>query len=460
MTLSRDIAEYAHEITFRDLSEDVIAQTQKLVLDSLGCGISAFSSPPSKRLRSIYDSRQPVDSGATLLGTRNRVPVEYAGLLNASMVRYLDFNDCYSTGSSACHPSDHIPALISVAEAECASGKELIEAIVLAYEIQCRGVDTGAAWNNGFDYVTWGGYSSAIAVGKLMGLSIDEITNAIGIVGASSVGLINARLGEVSNWKGIAQPYATHNAIQACQMARGGVTGPEQIFEGDGGFIDAVSRGDPIEFDTLGGRNDSFRILETSFKKFACAYFNHPSITAVLDIVEDRGLSVDDIQSIAVETFDHAIQANASGPEKWASDLNRETADHSLPYTVSVAIMHGEVTPTQYSESHLTDEKLHQLMQKISAVSTEELNSYRRENTRHVPANVTVETTNDETFENRVNYPVGHPERPMSKAELKDKFLALIDGYLSDNQAAEVLKSCENLPRLATVDDLVENLVI
>lgn len=187
--------------------------------------------------------------------------------------------------------------------AEGASGRELIRSIVLAFEIQCRGVDTGAAWPNGFDYLTWGAYSSAVAVGTLMNPSEDELTNAIGIAGASSNALLSARLGKVSMWKGAAQPYATHNAIQACQMAQAGMTGPERVFEGveghggEGGFFDAVNRGEPVEFEALGGRDGDFRIMETSFKQFACGYYTHPSITTVLDIVEEHDLQHNDIES-------------------------------------------------------------------------------------------------------------------------------------------------------------------
>lgn len=456
---SRELADYARAISFNDFSDDVVRQAKKLALDSLGCGINAFTSPPSKRLRAVYGDRTGGDE-ATLVGTGTKLSTEYAGLLNTAMVRYLDFNDCYTTGSSACHPSDHIPALVSVAETEGATGEELIEAIVLAYEIQCRGVDTGAAWTNGFDYVTWGAYSSAVAVGKLMGLSRDELTDAIGIAGASSNGLLNARLGKVSNWKGVAQPYATHNAIQACQMAREGLTGPEHVFEGDGGFFDAVARGESVDFEALGGRDGDFRIMETSLKAFACGYFTHPSITAVLDIIETENLTPEDIESIDVETFDHAIQVYASGSEKWATDLNRETADHSLPYNVSVAVVDREVTPTQYDKSHLTDERVHETMTKVNVEESKELTEYRRQNPRHVPARATVRATDGETHENRVDYPIGHPERPMSMETVEAKFRDLVDGYLYDDQADAIVETCADLTDVDDFERFVKIMII
>jgi 2-methylcitrate dehydratase len=457
---SRKLAEYAHELSFDDFSNEVINQTQKLVLDTLGCGINAYTSPPSKRLRSVYGNRLAADDGATLMGTQKELTTEYAGLLNAVMVRYIDFNDCYSTASSACHPSDMIPSLISVAEAEGATGEELVEAIVLAYEIQCRGVDTGVAWNNGFDYVTWGTHASTVSVGKLMDLSEEELVNAIGIAGASSNSLLNGRLGKVSNWKGMAQPYATHNAIQACQMARADVTGPEHVFEGDGGFFDAIARGESVKFEALGGRDGEFRIMETSLKEFACGYFTHGSVTAVLDVVKEEDLYPEEIEAIDIETFEHAIQVYASGPEKWATDLNRETADHSLPYNVSVAVIDREVTPTQYNEEHLTDDQIHELMQKVSAEESEELTAHRQENPRHIPAKATIKTTDGNIYTNRVNYPSGHPERPLSMDAIEQKFTNLVDDYLSDNQINATIQACQEIEQVDDFDSLVENLVI
>ena len=462
MLLTSDrLANYAQELSFDDLPEVVVDQTKKLVIDSLGCSIAAFSSPPSKVLRTTYRNQTPPE--ATVLGTHNELPTEYAALVNATMGRYLDFNDCYTTGSSACHPSDHIPALLAVAEHEGASGRDLIEAIVLTYEIQCRGVDTGALWNRGFDYVTWGAHAAGLGVGKLMGLSTEELVNALGIVGTSSNGLLISRLGEVSMWKAVAQPYATHNAIQACQMARNGLTGPTKLFEGveerdgEGGFFYAVSDG-PVELEALGGRDGDFRVMETSFKAFACGYFTHPSITAVLDIVREHDLAPEDLESIDVETFDQAIQVYASGPEKWASDINRETADHSLPYNVAVAAIDREVMPHQYEEEYLRDDQVHDVMQRISAVEDEELTEYRLDHPRHVPARATI-VANGETYVNRVNFPIGHPERPMSMDDIVEKFENLVDD-LTNEQMDTTIEICKQLESQDDFDGLTNALTI
>ena len=458
---ARALAQYAMEVSSDDFSDDVIMQTKKLVVDSLGCTIGGYPSPPSKTLRRTYGTRGPGE--ATVLGTTEKLPLEYAGLINTAMVRYLDFNDCYTTGKSACHPSDHIPALLSVAEHVGASGTDLIEAIVLAYEIHCRGVDEGEFWPRGFDYVTWGSYAVALAAGKLLKFDEDALTNALAIAATSANGLLISRLGTVSMWKGVAQPYADHNALQACQMVRNGMTGPERVFEGvkdrdgEGGLFHAVTNG-PVEFSALDGRNDAFRILETSFKAFACGYFTHPSVTAVLDLVREHDIVPEDIDSILVKTFDHAVQVYASGPEKWAATMNRETADHSLPYNVSVGIIDGEVTPDQYDESHLRDERVHELMAKIDVESDPELTTYRQKNPRHTPAEAIIQAR-DERFEKRVNYPIGHPERPMTMEQIEQKFHGLAS-TLTESQRDMVIDFVSKLEKQEHLDELFDTLVI
>ena len=462
-SLSRSLARYAIDLSIEELPEEVVEKTKRLILDSVGCSIGAFASPPAKILRQTYGAYRS-DWEATILGTRNRVPAEHAGLVNGLMGRYLDMNDIYTASRSVCHPSDHIPGLLAVAEAADASGEDLITSVVLAYEIECRGVDTGVVWNNGFDYVTWGAFSSAAAAGKLMGLSEDELTNAIGIAGTSSNALMIARMGELSMWKAMAHPYVTHNAIQACQMARDGMTGPELVFEGvearggEGGFFHAVA-GSAFDFGSLARGDGEYRVMDAILKQYACAYFSHPAIYGALSIVTEHGLEATDIESIDLRVFDHAMQIYAT-PDKWSTDLNRETADHSLPYNVAVAVIDREVTPRQYDEDRLTDTRVHELMQRVSVEPDEELDDYRRKNPRHVPEHVSITTKAGETYEMRVNAPPGHPDRPMSAEDLDQKVAGAMGDFLTDDQISSVIDRCHSLEEEQIVDGVIEDVVV
>lgn len=454
-TTSHELAEYVTRISFDDFDDQVIESTSDLVLDTIGCSIGAFTSPPIKSLRQEYGGRSG-ESTAMIIGTDTRLPVEYAGLINGSMARYLDFNDCYMASGGACHPSDHITPLLGVAQAEGASGRALVEAIVTAYEVQCLGLDQAPVREHGFDYVAWGAYSSAAAVGKLMGLSTAELVNAMGIAGASNAPLYISRRGDVSMWKGLAHPYVTHNAIQACQMARAGITGPSSVFDGEFGFRDVISQ-NKLDFDGMPA-GDGYRILETGIKYFATGYYIHSPLTGALELVEEHDIDPEEIETIHIEIFDRAANALAT-PEKWDTDQNRETADHSIPYSVAVGIIDHEVTPRQFEADRLRGSDVHALMEKLTVSSDEELTKHREQNPRHIPSRTTI-TVNGTEYRSRVDAPLGHPERPMTDEQLEQKFENLSRGFLTDEQIQRAVERSQALSELESVDPILETLVI
>lgn len=465
MKLSSElIADYTLELSADDVTEKAFEAAKRHTLDSLGCCLGAFTSPPSKHQRTVYgsinsgglaDADGPGGETATVFGSGQETLLEYAGLINSTMVRYLDYNDTYISEGRACHPSDHIPALISVAQAEGATGEELIEAIVLAYEIEGAGLDTGATWDNDYDYVSWGAYSSVAAVGKLMDLSREELVSALGIAGASNLTLSISRRGEVSMWKGVAHAYVVHNAIEACQLVRGGLTGPEDVFEGPGGFFDIID--DELEVDTLGGRDgEPYRITQSHLKPFPCGYYMQPMITGVRDLVAENDISPDDVDAIEIETFEQA-ETILGGEEKWSKNLSRESADHSIPYTAALAVIYGDVTPKHYTEEYRTDPEIHQLMDLVSVEESEEMNAASIESPGSTPSLIRL-VTNDDTYEMRVDYAPGHAQNPLSAAAIESKTWEMAEPLLTDQQIGTMIEFCDSLADQPNVDPLLDAL--
>lgn len=465
MKLSSELlADYTLELSADDLPEEALDAVKRHTLDSIGCCLGAFTSPPSKYQRSVYGSignngssegNGPGGDTATVFGSGRETLLEYAGLINSTMVRYLDYNDTYISEGRACHPSDHIPALISVAQAEGATGTELIEAIIVAYEIEGAGLDTGATWDNDYDYVSWGAYSSVAAIGKLMNLSREELVSALGIAGASNLTLSVSRRGEVSMWKGVAHAYVVHSAIEACQLARGGLTGPEDVFKGPGGFFDVVD--DELVVDTLGGRDgDSYRITQSHLKPFPCGYYMQPMITGVRDLVSEHDISPDNVKAIEIETFEQA-ETILGGEEKWSKDLTRESADHSIPYTAALAVIYGDVTPEHYNEEYRTNREIHQLMDLVSVEESEEMNAASIERPDSTPSLIRL-VTDDDTYEMQVDYAPGHAQNPLPTAEIESKTRKMAEPLLTAQQIETVIEFCDDLADQPTVDPLLHAL--
>ena len=184
-----------------------------------------------------------------------RSSVEWATFVNGLLIRYLDYNDTYLSLEPA-HPSDNLAAVLAVGEAVRASGPEMIVAAVLAYEIQCRLCDASSLRKNGFDHVTYGAISSALAACKLMKLDVTKTTHAVGLAGVCNTALRQTRSGELSMWKGCAFANAARNAVFAAQLAADGMTGPAPIFEGDLGFMKLLTG--PFTVAPLGGGKQPF----------------------------------------------------------------------------------------------------------------------------------------------------------------------------------------------------------
>lgn len=457
---SGTIADYALSLSADEPSTAAVEAAKRLTLDSVGCCLGAYTSPPSKHLRAAYGSVRDGDSGrgeaATVFGAGTTTRPEYAALINGAMVRYLDYNDALVSEGRACHPSDHIPALISVAEAEGATGEELIEAIVVAYEIEGAGLDTGVMWEHGCDYVTWGAFSTVAAAGRLMGLDREELVNALGIAGASNLTLSVARKGAVSMWKGVAHSYVSHGAVQACQMAREGMTGPERVFEGPGGLFE-VAADRLLTVDELGGRDGApYRITRAHVKPFPCGYYMQPMITGVRDLVAEHDIDPDAIEAIEIETFEQAATI-LGGEEKWSTDLTRESADHSIPYTAAIAVFHGDVTPEHYGRAYRTDPEVHRLMRLVTVAESAEMNADARAEPNSTPSIVRIRTA-DATHERRVDYAPGHAENPLSREELLGKFRSMAEPLLTAAAIDEVIAFCDDVPERSDVGALVEGL--
>ena len=217
------------------------------VTDTIGCGIGAFDERP---VRICRDVALAVRGNSTIIGTNRRTTADLAAFANCAAFRYLDFNDTY-VGRFSVHPSDHIAACLAVAEAEGSSAQELITAIVVAYEVNCRLVDACDISTRGWDPTVMSLPAVALAAGKLMKLAPDQLTHAVNIAINDHIPMAQTRVQTLSDWKGLSDAEAGRNAVFAALLARNGLTGPAPIFEGRSGFFQQVTGPASIDVDEL-----------------------------------------------------------------------------------------------------------------------------------------------------------------------------------------------------------------
>lgn len=234
-----------------------------------------------------------------------------AAFYNGAAIRYLDFNDSYLANGETCHPSDNIAPVLAAAEFAGADGKDFLVALALAYQVQCRLSDVAPVRSHGFDHTVQGAYGASAGAARAMGLSSDQIANAIAIAGTSYNSLRVTRTGELSHWKGLAYPNTAMGAIHATMLARYGITGPREVFEGNKGFMESIAG--PFEIDWA--KEDLEKVNDTVTKRFNAEIHSQSSIEGLLELREMENIKPKDIAHIQLATFDVAFHIIGGGEE-------------------------------------------------------------------------------------------------------------------------------------------------
>src|SRR5262245_12278750 len=448
--LAARLADYAQKLRFEDLPAPVVHEAKRRFIDSFATAVGAMDADAFAIARrwSLRVQGQP---GAGLLGGGSS-SVEWATFVNGLLIRYLDYNDTYLSLEPA-HPSDNLAAVLAVGEAVNATGPELIVAAVLAYEIQCRLCDAASLRKHGFDHVTYGAISSALAACKLMKLDATKTTHAVGMAGVCNTALRQTRSGELSMWKGCAFANAARNAVFAAELAAAGMTGPAPIFEGDLGFMKLLTG--PFTVAALGGAplgggKQPFMITETYIKFWPAEYHSQSAIDAALQLRPQVG-DVRNVKSIDIHTFDAAVDIIGKDPEKWRP-RTRETADHSLPYCTAVALADGDVTLAQFEPSRFTDAALLDLVARVKVHRDHALSARYP---RGIPNRLTIKLADGRQLVREVEFPRGHARNPMTDAEVEHKFRTLVEPRYGKQQADRILAACWELENLKSAGDLV-----
>jgi len=441
------LSDYAASLSFTDLPAEVVHHTKRMLIDTLGCAIGGYASEPSTMARALaatISSQQP----ATVLGSGQQTSLELATFANGVMIRYLDFNDGYTSKESG-HPSDAIAAVLSPAEVAHGDGRNVITATVLAYEVFCRLCDAVCVRDRGFDHVTIGVMASTLAAAKALGLAPDQMRQALNLSVAANLALYQTRIGEVSQWKGCAFANASRNAVFAVLLASLGMTGPAPIFAGAGGFFHTVHC-DPFTLESFGGQGRPFKILECIIKRFPLGLYSQTVVDAALQ-VHPQVPSIDEMHEVHVATLQTAVKIMAGDAEKWHR-TNRETADHSMPYTTGVAVMYGTVEARHFEAEYWHNPRLLELVQKVKVHVSEEAN---RRAPEAMLSRVEVVTTSGARHAAEVAYHRGHFKNPMSDQEVEDKFRMLASGLLTPEQTSRLLERLWHLEQVQDIGEVI-----
>jgi 2-methylcitrate dehydratase len=450
--LAERLAEYAHRLRFEDLDAATVERAKAHVIDTLGCGIAAFDEPPVRICREVALAAGSGD--ATVIGTARRTSIELAAFANGAAARYYDLNDSY-VGGLAGHPSDNIAACLAVAEAERASAAELITAIVLEYEINCRLIDAFDVTARGWDSPVFSLPAVALAAGRLMRLSPDKLAQAVSLALNDHIPMGQTRAQTLSDWKGLAAAEAARNAVFAARLARAGITGPAPIFEGRKGFMQLVSGPAEVDVGAFGGQGREFRIHRCGMKAFPAVVYSQTAIVAAIEVATEVG-DLARVTAIEVATTRRGFQQAGSEPEKWAPDT-KETADHSLPFLVARAMFDRDINNDSYVPEKLRDPRLLAFMRRISV---KEDPAFAKPNGNAPPTRITATLDGGRQVTRQVDDMPGFPGKPMTRAEVERKFRANVGKRWPAEHTAGILQALWALERTDDLRGLLAKLAL
>jgi len=437
MTDVERLAEFAVRASYDDLSEGSRDQLKIRVLDSLGCAIGAMDGEP---VQLVHDQVAEFDpSGPCTLIGGGQAPPDRATFYNGALVRYLDYNDAYLAKGESCHPSDNVSVVLAAAEYAGSSGRDLLVALAVAYQVQCRLSDEAPVRSVAFDHTTQGTYAVAAGVARPLGLDAATAANGLAMSGTAFNALRVTRTGALSQWKGLAYPNMAAGCVWAAFLARRGVTGPLEVFEGNKGFMDAIAGPFTIDW----ASEDLERVTQTVIKRHNAEIHAQTAIDAVLELKRQYRFSPADIDRVDVEVFDVAYKIIGGGEEGDKSIVcTKEDADHSLPYLIAVAILDNQVLPPQFAPERIGRSDVQQLLCRVSVRSNA---VYSQRFPDAMVSRVTVTLQDGRSLSREVTDYPGLNAPPLTWKRVQQKFESLTNGRLTSDQNRQLVDAVRNL---------------
>jgi 2-methylcitrate dehydratase len=437
MTRVEEMAAFVERISYDDLSGEISRQIKIRVLDALGCALGALEAEPMRMIKNqIKDF-----NGAglcTLIGGGRTAP-DRAAFYNSALVRYLDFSDAYLAKGETCHPSDNLGAILAASEYAKRSGQDLMTALAIAYQVQCRLSDLAPLRSKGFDHTTQGSYAVAAGVSKALGLDRNKTANAIAICGTAFNALRVARTGALSNWKGLAYPNTAFGCTHGTFLAMRGITGPLEVFEGNKGFMEAIAG----RFEINWLKEDLERVTQTILKRFNSEIHSQSVLEGILEMRQEYALNGQEIEKMEIEIFDVAYHIIGGGEEGDKTIVRtKEEADHSLPYLAAVAILDGQVMPEQYRPVRIRSQDVQALLRKVTIKPSA---AYSQRFPEEMPCRIIVTLLDGRILIKEKRDYEGFRTRPMSWETAVKKFEELVSSSIKRPLCRRIIDAVSHL---------------
>ncbi|MFP4622268.1 MAG: MmgE/PrpD family protein [Bacteroidales bacterium] len=455
-SLEKILVNHVYNCSFEDFPQEVIDYCKLLLLDSLGVCFPGSNAPGCYEAASLLSSwNAPTNSCASLLVYTGKLNPPQAALINSMIMHALDFDDTLDDSALHCFVNVLPSALASAQQQNSVSGKKLIESLVLGTDVLCRisrAIPSPLSW---IRTATCGSFGSAAAAGKIVCTNKEELHNALGIVYAqtsgNAQGLIEGRL-----IKRMQPGFAAHAGVMSAFLARSGITGSKSFLEGEYGYFNLYERSEYNAEEVAAGLGEHFQITDLSIKPYPCCRMTHSAIDAALDLRNSIISQLDAIDSIKV--YASRMVKDMVGSPFSIGENPQVSAQFSIPYTVSTALLYGDVFLQSFEDEAIRDSVVGRLAQKVEVVEDsllEPKDIYR--------VKMQILLQDGGSYEKRINVPLGNPRAALSLDQIKEKFQKCVEysgiEFSRENMEHlfDLIENLEDLSDVSALTDLVSN---
>lgn len=421
MGLTEEVVSFVYRTRYRDVPPEVVRLARGFILDGLGV-IVAGSTEKGSRILHNYIRQMGGNAEATVIGPRFAAPAPKAALANGASGHAMDYDDTQLSTSKEgvygllTHPTIPVlSAVLAVGEKERISGQEMLLAYILGVEVECRIADAinPRHYQAGFhSTATIGGLGAAMAVGKLLGLREEPLARTLGLAASMASGL-RENFGTMT--KPLHAGRAAENGVTAAQLAERGFTSAVNIIEAKRGLFNAMAGGGD-ESKILGRLGNPYFMQEPgiSIKPYPSGSLSHPAQDVILDLVRRHDLRPQDIESVEVGT-----NSNVPNALIYPMPTTSLEGKFSIPFCMAIAILERKAGIAQFTDRKVRQTAVVELMKRVTLYVDAELEALGYDQVR---SRVRVKLKDGRTIEGRADVAKGHPLKPMSWADLAEKF--------------------------------------
>jgi len=441
------LAQWVLAVRAEEIPQVAIDQAKLLLLDSIGCAFAALVEETARATVAVVEASGGAPQ-CTIIARAQRTGAANAVLANGMLVRNLDFNDYVS--ARAGHPSDNIPVALAAGELSSATGRDVIAAIVLGYEIFGRATELMER-DSPWDGVTASGLAAPAMAGRLLGLSASQLAHAIALSAARAATSTAVRFGGLSAAKSIANALVAQNGVQAVLLAAQGITGPLDLFENPRGMRAVFCKGDAMSVLTAPLRGEGY-IMAANVKTYPCLATGQSVVAAGIEMHRRLGGAIDGIAAFKLIIPDTPGYRRQKDDPSRIKPVSREAADHSFNFLAAVSLIDGKFALAQFDNDRWLDPQVCALMARLEIVPDARWNERAPDS---FPCSLVVRRKNGAEHTVEVPYPPGFSRGRLDETTVIKKFQEVAAPHVDQARRDRIVDAALTLDKSASCMQLM-----